>query len=744
MLPCITVFQRWSFRLLVLMAMVASLAGNAAASPGFVYALDQINGGANQIYGFRVNPSTGALTLLPGFPVASGGLGGAGSFSGHVAYDNGLLHVINEGSASLSVFVVNAATGGLTAAPFSPVALAGDLACVAASPTNSTVVVGSNTGMWGLVITPTTATVSAGSPVSTSGASPFGCAFSRDGSYAYTGGNVGSIIAGFAVNPSTAVLTPLGGSPFDTLAGNPVGYATDSAGRLFTSNFGTGVRAFTSSSGMLTAVAGNPFPSGLSGGVHGVLNPLGFYMVADRSANRVGVYQIAGSGAGTTLTAVAGSPFASGGSFTDAITTSTDGRIVVVANGISRNLTVFSANAGTGALTSLLVQPISSVGAAGLLTGIAFAPSVSATASTDFDGDGKGDLLLRNNSTGQNIGWLMNGLTVSNSAFMPTIADTNWEIKAVGDLDGDGKADVILRNKVTGQNIGWLMNGLTVSLSAFLPTIADTDWDIKGIGDFDGDGKADVILRNDSTGQNIGWLMNGLTVSASAFLPTIADTNWAIKTVSDFDGDGKADVAWRNKSTGQDIGWLMNGLAVSFSAFLPTIADTNWDFVPVRSDITFTASGPWTIPDSGQASTYPAVVTVSGLPSVKRLRVRLTGISHTFPDDLDILLVGPGGQTVLLMSDVGGSGDVTGLNLTLDDGAPAIPDAGPLVAGTFAPTNIGAGDAFPAPAPAGPYGATLSGFTGASPNGVWSLYVFDDAAGDPGSLGSFSLVFSPD
>ena len=61
--------------------MVALLAGNVAASPGFVYALDQVNGGANQIYGFRLS-SAGALTLLPGFPVASGGLGGAGSFSG--------------------------------------------------------------------------------------------------------------------------------------------------------------------------------------------------------------------------------------------------------------------------------------------------------------------------------------------------------------------------------------------------------------------------------------------------------------------------------------------------------------------------------------------------------------------------------------------------------------------------------------------------------------------------------------
>ena len=74
----------------------------------------------------------------------------------------------------------------------------------------------------------------------------------------------------------------------------------------------------------------------------------------------------------------------------------------------------------------------------------------------------------------------MNGLTVSLAAFMPTIADTNWEIVGVGDFDGDGKADVILRNRATGQNIGWLMNGLTVATAAFMPTIADTNWEIKG------------------------------------------------------------------------------------------------------------------------------------------------------------------------------------------------------------------------------------------------------------------------
>ena len=210
-----------------------------------------------------------------------------------------------------------------------------------------------------------------------------------------------------------------------------------------------------------------------------------------------------------------------------------------------------------------------------------FLPTIADTnwaivARGDFNGDSRADVVLRNRVTGQNIGWLMNGLTVSTSAFLPTIADTNWEIKGVGDFDGDRKADVILRNKVTGHNIGWLMNGLAVSMSAFLPTIADTNWEIVGVGDLDGDSKADVILRHKMTGQNIGWLMNGLTVSTSGFLPTIADTNWEINGVGDFDKNGRADVVLRNKVSGQNIGWLMNGLTVSTSAFLPTIADTNW------------------------------------------------------------------------------------------------------------------------------------------------------------------------
>ena len=60
------------------------------------------------------------------------------------------------------------------------------------------------------------------------------------------------------------------------------------------------------------------------------------------------------------------------------------------------------------------------------------------------------------------------------------------------------------------------------------------------------------------------------------------------------------------------------------------------------------------------ASPYPSTITVSGMPdSMSNLRVTIFGLTHTFPDDIDIVLVGPQGQRSILMSDAGGGGDVT-------------------------------------------------------------------------------------
>ncbi len=169
-----------------------------------------------------------------------------------------------------------------------------------------------------------------------------------------------------------------------------------------------------------------------------------------------------------------------------------------------------------------------------------------------------------------------------------------------------------------------------------------------------------------------------------------------------------------------DIGSLVGGWSIS-----------------ITNSITAQNTEAIQIPDSGTGSVYPSSVTVSGLVgSVTGTLVVLEGFSHTLPDDVDVLLVAPGGRSVVLMSDVGGATPVSNLVLALqDDAANSVPDDGPLVSGTFRPTNIGSGDPFPAPAPnSPPTGSTLAAFNGINPNGVWSLYLVDDNGNNAGSL----------
>jgi subtilisin-like proprotein convertase family protein len=144
----------------------------------------------------------------------------------------------------------------------------------------------------------------------------------------------------------------------------------------------------------------------------------------------------------------------------------------------------------------------------------------------------------------------------------------------------------------------------------------------------------------------------------------------------------------------------------------------------------------------GIAAPYPSTIPVAGLTgAVTKVTATLTGFSHTFPGDVDILLAGPAGQRIVLMSDIGSGTDAVNVNLTFDDAA--APMGATVVSGTFRPTNSGTGDPFPVPAPPAPHGTLLSAFNGANPNGTWSLYVVDDAATDVGTFsGGWSLTIT--
>lgn len=153
------------------------------------------------------------------------------------------------------------------------------------------------------------------------------------------------------------------------------------------------------------------------------------------------------------------------------------------------------------------------------------------------------------------------------------------------------------------------------------------------------------------------------------------------------------------------------------------------------------------IPGLGQANPYPSVIQVRGFKKgqVKRVSLRLFNFNHTFPDDVDVLLVAPDGvRRAVVMSDVGDN-DPNAVNLTigLDDRAAApMLDAGPLTGGTFKPTNFETPDNFPAPA-VDTANVALATFKGIDPNGPWSLYVNDDGGGDTGSInGGWALTIT--
>jgi primary-amine oxidase len=150
---------------------------------------------------------------------------------------------------------------------------------------------------------------------------------------------------------------------------------------------------------------------------------------------------------------------------------------------------------------------------------------------------------------------------------------------------------------------------------------------------------------------------------------------------------------------------------------------------------TYTNAAAMTIRPFGAASAYPSTLDVAGSTgTIQKVVVRLRGLSHAYPADMDIALVGPGGQRVMLMSDVAEGNAANGVTLTFDAAAAASLGLGPLVTGSYKPTDREPGDVLPAPAPTGTYGTSLGVFNGTSANGRWSLYVTDDSNYDGGSL----------
>lgn len=158
----------------------------------------------------------------------------------------------------------------------------------------------------------------------------------------------------------------------------------------------------------------------------------------------------------------------------------------------------------------------------------------------------------------------------------------------------------------------------------------------------------------------------------------------------------------------------------------------------------FSNNAPIAISDN--ATSTPSTIQVSGLNQpIAEVAVSLNVYNHPQPADVDVLLVGPGGQTAMIMSDVAlASGPATNVNLLIRDSAERqMPTQDPITSGTFQPTNYeftNNPDTF-APHPLIPTpllsGSALSVFNGTNANGAWTLFVDDGDNDTPDTNGSF-------
>jgi len=141
----------------------------------------------------------------------------------------------------------------------------------------------------------------------------------------------------------------------------------------------------------------------------------------------------------------------------------------------------------------------------------------------DFNGDGRDDVMIRNNmpktAEGRTItgsgdvfvfltGNDISGFQEVNVAYTGCAADP-WRLAGVGDLNGDGIQDAILQNTEDGTIASWILNSEAKYVNAYGIGTLTAGQSFAGVGDVNGDGTDDVLFT-DFDGSLKAWtVQNG-------------------------------------------------------------------------------------------------------------------------------------------------------------------------------------------------------------------------------------------
>ncbi len=208
-----------------------------------------------------------------------------------------------------------------------------------------------------------------------------------------------------------------------------------------------------------------------------------------------------------------------------------------------------------------------------------FVTKLALPKSSDFNKDGKSDILRKYTPDGRTLVWTMFGNIVALAQWTSQLYDKNWEVVGIGDFDGDGKADILRRYKPYGLTAVWFMSGRVVLAAHLTTKFFNNNWEVAGVGDLNGDGKADILWRYKPDGRTIVWTMDDATVTSIKWTSLFFNVNWKVAGIGDFNDDEKVDVLWRYKPDGRTLLWTMSGNIATSIRWTTQFFNVNWAIV---------------------------------------------------------------------------------------------------------------------------------------------------------------------
>lgn len=159
----------------------------------------------------------------------------------------------------------------------------------------------------------------------------------------------------------------------------------------------------------------------------------------------------------------------------------------------------------------------------------------------DFAGSGKANQLVWRNGVSGHV-FLMTvgfsgGVFSQSGAMIYQEPNVAWKVLTAADFNGDGRSDLLWRNDATGLVYMMLMNGASISGQGVVHNEPNLSWEIVAQGDYNGDGRADLLWRNSSTGQVYMMLMNGLAVASQGLVYHEPNLAWRLLGSWDYSGD---------------------------------------------------------------------------------------------------------------------------------------------------------------------------------------------------------------